>query len=135
MTESLSSALVPAREPTGVGRGPRLEVGVTEGPAETIVRLAGPGCVGQADALTAGLLGLSARRPALLTLDLSGLRCLSCLTLGVLVTFRRGVVRRGGRVGLAAALQEPVRAALERAGLLALLSSAGGPESATPPAS
>jgi anti-anti-sigma factor len=106
-------------------------VGVTEVPGEVIVRVAGKGCVGQADALAAGLLGLSARRPARVTLDLSGLSCLSCLTLGVLVTFRRGVVRAGGRVRLAASLQEPVRGALERAGLFALFDSPVGREIAT----
>jgi hypothetical protein len=85
-----------------------------------IVRVAGKGCVGQADALAAALLGPGARRSALVTLNLSGLNCLACLTMGVLVAFRRGVVRVGGRVRLAASLQKPVRAALEGAGLLAL---------------
>jgi anti-anti-sigma regulatory factor len=101
-------------------------VSVTEAPGEVFVRVAGEGCFGQADALAAGLLGLSARRPSLVTLDLSGLDCVSCLTMGVLATFRRGVVRAGGRVRLAASLQEPVREALERAGLLALFGSTGG---------
>ena len=114
---------------------PRIEVGVTEAPGEVVVRVAGKGCVAQADALAAGLLGLSARRPALLTLDLSGLNCLSCLSMGVLVTFRRGLVRAGGRVRLAASLQESVRAALERAGLFDLFGSPGQRESAPPLAS
>jgi hypothetical protein len=74
-----------------------------------------PGCD-----LTAALLGLSALRPPLVTLDLGGLGAISCLTMGVLMTFRRGLVRAGGRVRLAANLQAPVRAALERAGLLDL---------------
>jgi anti-anti-sigma regulatory factor len=103
-------------------------VGFTEAPGEVVVRVAGQGCVGQADALAAGLLGLSARRPPLVTLDLSGLSCVSCLTMGVLVTFQRGVVRAGGRVRLAASLQEPVRVALERAGLFALFRPPEGRE-------
>jgi hypothetical protein len=37
------------------------------------------------------------------TLDLSELRSISSLAMGVLVAYRRGVVRRGGRVRLAAA--------------------------------
>jgi hypothetical protein len=41
----------------------------------------------------------------------------------VLVEFRRGLVRAGGQARLAAALREPVREALERAGLLALFGS------------
>jgi anti-anti-sigma factor len=129
MAVSLSSARAPS--PEGVRRVPRIEVGVTEAPGEVVVRVAGKGCVGQADALEAALLGLSARRPALVTLDLSGLSCVSCLTMGVLVTFRRGVVRAGGRVRLAASLQEPVRVALERAGLFALFGSPGVCEIAT----
>jgi anti-anti-sigma regulatory factor len=103
-----------------LGRDARIEVGVTEAPAEVIVHVAGEGCISQAGALAAGLLGLSARRPSLVTLDLSGLNCLSTLAMEALVAFRRGVLRAGGRVRLAATLQEPVREALGRAGLLAL---------------
>jgi anti-anti-sigma regulatory factor len=76
--------------------------------------------------LTTALLGLSALRPPLVTLDLSGLTALSCLTMGDLVALRRGLVRAGGRVRLAAGLQQPVREALERAGLFALFGSPGG---------
>jgi anti-anti-sigma factor len=114
--------------PEAVGNVPRIEVGVTEAPGELIVRIAGKGCVGQADTLAAGLRRPSARRPALVTLDLSGLSCVSSLAMGVLVRFRHGVVRGGGRVRLAGSLQEPVRAAVERAGLLALFDSPGGRE-------
>jgi len=123
MTVSQLTASAPSSEVTGAGRVPRIEVGVTEAPGEVVVRVAGKGCVGQADALAAGLLRLSARRPSLVTLDLSGLSCISCLAMSVLVTFRRGVVHAGGRVRLAASFQEPVRAALERAGLLVLFGS------------
>jgi anti-anti-sigma regulatory factor len=91
-----------------------------------IVRVAGKGCVGQADALEAALLSLGARWPSLVTLDLSGLKCVSCLTIGVLVRFRRGVVRAGGRVGLAADLQPKVREALDRGGLMSLFDAVGG---------
>jgi anti-anti-sigma regulatory factor len=96
-----------------------------------VVRVVGKGCVAQADALAAGLLGLSARRPALVTLDLSGLSCISCLTMDVLVTFHRGVVRAGGRVRLVFSLQGPVREALERAELFALFEPPGEREIAT----
>jgi anti-anti-sigma regulatory factor len=54
------------------------------------------------------------------TLDLSELRSLSCLAMGVLVSYRRGVVRNGGQVRLRPDLQAPVRDALQRAGLLEL---------------
>ena len=128
MAVSLSSASTPSSAPKRAEGAPRIEVGVTEAPGEVVVRVAGKGCVGQADALTAGLLGLSARRPPLVTLDLSGLTCVSSLAMGVLVTFRRGVVRAGGRVRLAAPLQGPVHEALERAGLLTLFGPPGGRE-------
>jgi anti-anti-sigma factor len=85
-----------------------------------VFRLAGEAGVRQAGELAVALLRVTALRPPLVTLDLSGLSLLSALALGVLVDFRRGVVRAGGRVRLAGALQEPVREALVRAGLLAL---------------
>jgi anti-anti-sigma regulatory factor len=90
-----------------------------------IVRIAGKGCVGQADALAAALLSLSARWPSLVTLDLSGLKCVSCLAMSVLVRFRRGVVRAGGRICLAADFQPGVREALDRAGLMSLFDAVG----------
>ena len=126
MAVSLLSASAPSSPPNGAGRVSQIEVGVTNASGEMIVRIAGKGCVGQADALAAALLSLSARWPSLVTLDLSGLKCVSCLTMGVLVRFRRGVVRAGGRVRLAAALQRPVRESLERAELLTLFGSPAG---------
>jgi anti-anti-sigma factor len=93
---------------------------VIEEPAgEVVVRIAGEGGVRQADELTAALLGLLARRPPLITLDLSGLASLSCLSMGVLMSFRRAIARAGGLVRLATSLQEPVRAALDRSDVLA----------------
>jgi anti-anti-sigma regulatory factor len=89
-------------------------------PWEVVVRLAGSGGFNKADALTAILPPLSAGRPSLVTLDLSKLNFLSSLVMDELVSFRRGVVRTGGRVRLAGTLQQPVREALERTGLLAL---------------
>jgi hypothetical protein len=72
------------------------------------------------DALLNGLLIPTALRPAVVTLDLSELRCISSLAMGALVTYRRGVVRTGGRVRLAGELQPAVREALARAELLDL---------------
>ena len=133
MTASLASTIVPspsARPPLAVpqpvARVPLIEVGVGKATGEVVVRLVGEAGVRRADELTAALLGLSALRPPLVTLDLSGLHAISCLTMGVLVTFRRGIIRAGGRVRLAAALQQPVRAALEGAGLFALFGMPGG---------
>jgi anti-anti-sigma regulatory factor len=63
---------------------------------------------------------VAAQRSAVVTLDLSQLRCISNLAMGVLVTFRRGVVRRGGRVRLANGLLPAVQEALAQAELLDL---------------
>jgi anti-anti-sigma factor len=99
---------------------PRLGVVIDEAEGEVVVRITGEGSFSQADKLTAALLGLLARRPPLVVLDLSGLNSLSCLITGVLTAFRRAIVRAGGQVRLASALQESVRAALVRTEVLAL---------------
>jgi anti-anti-sigma factor len=110
-------------------------VTIDETPGEVVVHVTGEAGVQQAGELTAALLCPSARRPALVTLDLSGLSSLSSLAMGVLVAFCRGVVRAGSRVRLAAALQPPVREALARAEVLVLFSWLAGAESheAAPP--
>ena len=73
-----------------------------------------------ADALLGALQAPAARRPAVVTLDLSQLRSISSLAMGVLVAYRRSVVRTGGRVRLTHELQPAVREALTRAELLEL---------------
>jgi anti-anti-sigma factor len=113
--------------PTAARRVLRVEIVVLESLAEAVVRVTGEVGVREADDLEAALLHLCARRPRLVSLDLSGVGSLSYLGVGVLVTYCRGVVRAGGRVRLAVALQGPVREALERARLLPLL---GFPEGA-----
>jgi anti-anti-sigma regulatory factor len=60
------------------------------------------------------------------TLDLSEVRSISSLAMGVLVAFRRGVVRAGGRVCLAPDLHPAVREALTRAELTSLFETDGG---------
>jgi hypothetical protein len=54
------------------------------------------------------------------TFDLSELRFISSLAMGVLVVYRRAAVHAGTRVCLAAGLHPEVREALDRAGLLDL---------------
>jgi anti-anti-sigma factor len=85
-----------------------------------VIRVKGEARVDCAGALLDGLLTAAARRPAVVTLDLSELRCISSLSMGVLVAYRRGVVRAGGRVRLDRKLQPAVREALTRAELLNL---------------
>jgi anti-anti-sigma factor len=103
-----------------------MDGGIDEAITDVVVHLAGEAGFRLAEPLMAALLGLSAQRSIRVVLDLSELHFLSSLAMGVLVTFRRGVVRRGGRVRLASTLQEPVREALDRAGLLALFASGEG---------
>jgi anti-anti-sigma factor len=109
-----------------------LSVVVAEGQGEVVVRLAGEAGVRQVGELSGALLRLSARRPPLVVFDLSALSFISCLALSVLVAFRRSLARAGGRVHMAAALQEPVRQALERAELLALFGLPPGSDRQTP---
>jgi anti-anti-sigma factor len=115
-------------------RGPEPDAGlkVTTGqtPEGLVIRVTGVAGVKQSGALLSGLLEASARRPAVATLDLSELRCISSLAMGVLVAYRRGVARAGGRVRLAAGLQPAVQEALARAELFDLFETivAAGPE-------
>jgi hypothetical protein len=60
------------------------------------------------------------------TFDLSELRFISSLAMGVLVAFRRGAVRSGARVCLAPDPHPAVREALDRAELLGLFEAGGG---------
>jgi anti-anti-sigma factor len=101
--------------------GALLEVTVTEAAGEAVVRIEGEATYRGAESLEAALLGLTARRPVLVRLDLSGLRCISCLAMGVLARLCRGVVRRGGWVRLAPLPSAAVHGDLQRAGLLELL--------------
>ena len=126
MATSLLSPRAPSRVCEGARRVPQIEVEVSETPEQMVVRIAGEASFGLAGDLKGVLLSLSLRRPALVTLDLSGLHFVSSLAMGALVAFHRVVVRAGGRVRLAAALQRPVRESLERAELLTLFGSPAG---------
>ena len=125
--ERLDALPFPSAVPTPTGRGrttaPLVEVAIRATPEEVIVRVQGEATVVAASTLDASLLPLIARRPRLVTLDLSDLRCLSALAMGVLVRYRRAVVRAGGRVRLALTLQPPVREALGRAEVLELFAA------------
>jgi anti-anti-sigma factor len=90
---------------------------------DMVIRVEGDATVESSGALLASLLAPSACRPSVVTLDLSELRSISCLAMGVLTGYRRGVVRTGGRVRLAEELQPAVREALARAELLSLFES------------
>jgi anti-anti-sigma regulatory factor len=92
-----------------------------------VIRVKGEARGECAGALLDGLLARG-RRPPVVTLDLSELRSISGLALGVLAAYRRNVVRTGDRVRLAGVLQPAVSESLGRAELLDLFeSSAAGP--------
>jgi anti-anti-sigma factor len=118
------------RPPDGAPEGapPRpaaIQVAVCQTADGVVIRLGGDAGVGVAGELLDGLLAPAARRPAVVTLDLSELRSISCLAVGVLAAYRRGVVRNGGRVLLAGPLQPAVKASLVHTGLLELFDTAG----------
>jgi anti-anti-sigma factor len=98
-----------------------------------VIRVAGEARVDCAGVLLADLLIPAACRPPVVTLDLSELRFISSLALGVLVTFRRGVVRAGGRVRLAGGLQPAVHEALARAELFELFETTADAAAPRPP--
>ena len=102
---------------------PAVEVAISEASEGPVIRIKGEARVDCAGAILDSLLATAARRPAVVTLDLSELRSISSLAMGVLVSYRRGVVRTGGRVFLAETLQPAVKEALTRAELLGLFES------------
>jgi anti-anti-sigma regulatory factor len=105
-----------------------LEIEVVEAPEGLVVRLSGEAGVPDAAALEAATTGLAARRPAQVTFELSELRAISCLALGILEQYRRAAVRTGARVLLAAQLHPAVREALTRTELLSHFGTAGDAE-------
>jgi anti-anti-sigma factor len=96
----------------------------------TVIRVKGEARVECAGALMDGLLTPAARRLAVVTLDLSELRSISRLAMGVLVAYRRSVVRAGGRVRLAGVLQPAVKESLVRAELFGLFETCADAEPA-----
>jgi anti-anti-sigma factor len=125
----------PPRRCRPVSAAPAFELTVSHCEGEMVIRLKGEARFDCAGALLDGLLAPAARRQAVVTLDLSDLRSISSLAMGVLVSYRRGVVRAGGRVRLAKELQPAVREALLRAELLDLFEAASdsGRAPARPP--
>jgi anti-anti-sigma factor len=105
---------------------PAIDVAVSQTSDDTVIRVKGEAGVGTAGALLDGLLASAACRSAVVTLDLSELRSISSLAMGVLAAYRRGVLRAGGRVRLAEGLQPAVKAALARAELLELFETSAG---------
>ena len=115
------STSVPARSPLRPAPlAPTLELKVHQSSDGLIVRVKGEATIQCAGALLDGLLVATAQRPAVVTIDLAELRFISSLAMGLLVTYRRGVMRWGGRVRLVPNIHRSVHEALARAELLDL---------------
>jgi anti-anti-sigma factor len=104
--------------PTDSERPADVQVTTDQTAEGLVVRVKGIAGVKQVGALESGLMRSLARRPSAVTLDLSNLCSISCLAMGVLMSYRRGLLRVESRVHLAGHLQPAVREALERANLL-----------------
>jgi anti-anti-sigma factor len=115
----------PACRPAKAGAASQLEIDVVETAEEVVVRLWGDAGVPEAGVLEGRLSRLAARRPARVTLDLSELRTISTLAMGILVTYRRAATRAGARVYLAPSLRPAVHEALYRTELLGLFEADG----------
>ena len=115
------STSVPARSPLRPAPlAPTLELKVHQSSDGLIVRVKGEATMHCAGALLDGLLVATAQRPAVVTIDLAELRFISSLALGILITYRRGVLRWGGRVRLAPKIHPSVHDVLARAQMLDL---------------
>ena len=81
-----------------------------------LVTIQGEASFDQAEVLSAQLLHVPLDGATLVVFDLAGLTFLSSLAIGALISYRRGMARRGVKVRLAN-VQPPVWMALESAGL------------------
>lgn len=104
------------RRPSTAGHG--IEVEVSQTTDEMVIRIAGDATVETAGEFLNGLLFPSTRRQLVVVIDLSALRSISCLAMGVLVAYCRSVLRRGGQVRLYEKLQPAVKEMLVQAKLL-----------------
>ena len=99
----IDAPVLPARRaPRSLGATVQVEVSQTAD--GMVLRVKGEALDECAGALLDGLFAPAARPPSVVTLDLSELRSISSLARGVLVSYCRSVVRRGGRVRLAGVL-------------------------------
>jgi anti-anti-sigma factor len=109
----------------------RMSLAIKEDHDRTVVRLGGVVGSNEATELDLRLSLLLACQPAHVVFDLDGLRLIGSLGLGVLFAFRRGLIRRGGRVGLARVRPE-VAALLAQVGLDEMFESFDRVEDALP---
>lgn len=94
-----------------------LEIRVEERDGAVIAKLIGEASLATSGDLERGLMGVHARRPSRLVLDLSELTFIASLALGNLVELQQRVVGRNGGAVRAAGLRPEVRKAFEHARL------------------
>lgn len=90
-----------------------LVVEIISNPSATLITLTGAADVSGSPELERKLTMVSAQRPKVAILDLSGLTFISSLCMGSLIQFGHGLTKRGSRVAVAAA-QPMVADALRR---------------------
>src|SRR5262249_56111544 len=93
LTPVVAPTLPAPHAPRPVAAGPAVQVSVIQSAADLIIRVKGEASVKCAGALLDGLLAPAARRPAVVILDLTELRSISCLPMPVLVAYPRAVLR------------------------------------------
>src|SRR4051812_28727192 len=81
----------------------KLTVEASPHPSGLIIKITGDAGVENIETLEGELTKLSAQRPPLIVFDLSGLEFIASLGMGALMSFRKGIVRNGGVVRIAAA--------------------------------
>jgi anti-anti-sigma factor len=99
-----------------------LTVEANQHPSGLIIKIAGDAGVENIETLERELTKLSAARPPLIVFDLSGLDFIASLGMGALMSFRKGIVRNGGIVRIAAA-KPAVLDAFKRAALKELFNT------------
>jgi anti-anti-sigma factor len=108
----MTTPTIPARRKPECKRAFHVE----RGPHFLLVAIRGEASFDQAEVISVQLLRFPLDGYSLVVLDLAGLTFLSCLAMGALVEYRRGLGRRGVEVRLAN-VQALVWLALESAGL------------------
>ena len=124
-----SQTLATRRKPEG-----KLAFHVERRPHFLLVAIQGEASFDQAEFISAQLLLIPVEMNSLVVLNLAELTFISSLAMGALVSYRRGVGRRGVEVRLAN-VQAPVWLALESAGLGKLFERIDLPEPTGPVAS
>ena len=99
-----------------------LTIQTTSHPSGLIIRISGDAGVDNVGTMETELTRLAAQRPPLVVFDLARLDFIASLGMGALMAFRKGIVRNGGIVRIAAA-RSAVLDAFKRAALRELFNT------------